>query len=193
MKTKKKTVFYGAATALVTPFCNGEIDYAALAKLIDMQIESGIGALVIGGTTGEAATLSDDERVELYKFCAEHISGRAKLILGTGTNDTRAALRHTKLAERLKADAALLVTPYYNKGTEGYEAYYEKEFSYRTFLTVGEEETLTQNVVHPHFGESVSAKAVYQYFLDNDASYEYDFASDKILQAVLGTAPAVTE
>lgn len=118
MKTKKKTVFYGAATALVTPFCNGEIDYAALAKLIDMQIESGIGALVIGGTTGEAATLSDDERVELYKFCCEHISGRAKLILGTGTNDTRAALRHTKLAERLKADAALLVTPYYNKGTE---------------------------------------------------------------------------
>ena len=80
----------------------------------------------------------------------------------------------------------------YNKGTEGYEAYYEKDFSYRTFLTVGET-TLTQNVVHPHFGEKVSAKAVYQYFLDHDASYEYDFASDKILQAVLGTAPAVTE
>jgi 4-hydroxy-tetrahydrodipicolinate synthase len=118
MKTKKKTVFRGTATALVTPFCNGEIDFTALARLIDIQIQSGITALVIGGTTGEAATLSDGERYDLYKFCAECIRGRAKMILGTGTNDTRAALRHTKLAESLKADAALLVTPYYNKGTE---------------------------------------------------------------------------
>ncbi|MBO5783956.1 MAG: hypothetical protein J6R33_03195, partial [Clostridia bacterium] len=81
----------------------------------------------------------------------------------------------------------------YNKGTEGYEAYYEKDFSYRTFLTVDEETPLTQDVWHPIFEGSVSAKEVYQHFLDNDASYEYDFASDKILQAVLGTAPAVTE
>ena len=115
---KKKTVFMGTATALVTPFHDGEIDFAALARLIDIQIESGIGALVIGGTTGEAATLSDSERYELYRFSTECIRGRAKVILGTGTNDTRAALRHTKFAESLKADGALLVTPYYNKGTE---------------------------------------------------------------------------
>ena len=126
MKTKKKTVFRGTATALVTPFCNGEIDFTALARLIDIQIQSGITALVIGGTTGEAATLSDGERYDLYKFCAECIRGRAKMILGTGTNDTRVAIQHTKEAERLGADGALVVTPYYNKGTaSGLAAHYE--------------------------------------------------------------------
>ena len=115
---KKKTIFKGAATALVTPMRDGEIDYAALGRLIDMQIESGISALVIGGTTGEAATLSDSERYEMYTFAKAKISGRAKLILGTGTNDTRVAVKHTKFAETLGCDGALLVTPYYNKGTE---------------------------------------------------------------------------
>ena len=115
---KKKTVFVGVATALVTPFRDGAIDYGALSALIDMQIDAGIEALVVGGTTGEAATLSDAERYSLYKFCRECIRGRCKLIAGTGTNDTRVAIQHTVEAEECGADAALLVTPYYNKGTE---------------------------------------------------------------------------
>lgn len=115
---KKKTIFKGAATALVTPFSDGKIDYTALDALIDMQIAAGISALVIGGTTGEAATLSDSERYEMYTFAKAKIAGRTKLILGTGTNDTRVALKHTRFAEKLGCDGALLVTPYYNKGTE---------------------------------------------------------------------------
>jgi 4-hydroxy-tetrahydrodipicolinate synthase len=121
----KNIVFKGAATALVTPFINGEIDYTALARLIDWQIESGIDALVIGGTTAEAATLSDEERYRLYDFSVGHIDGRCPVILGTGTNDTRVAIKHTKYAERVGCDGALLVTPYYNKGTEvGIEKHY---------------------------------------------------------------------
>ena len=115
---KKKTIFCGAATALVTPMRDGKIDYASLGNLIDMQAEAGVSALVIGGTTGEAATLSDSERYEMYTYSKAKLAGRAKLIFGTGTNDTRVALKHTKFAEKLGCDGALLVTPYYNKGTE---------------------------------------------------------------------------
>ena len=115
---KKERIFKGAATALITPFECGEIDYSALGRIIDMQIEGGIDALVIGGTTGEAATLTDDERYRLFAFSKEHIAGRAKLILGTGTNDTRVALAHTKEANKIGCDGILVVTPYYNKGTD---------------------------------------------------------------------------
>lgn len=123
----KKLIFKGAATALITPFIDGEIDYPALSALIDFQIAGGIDALVIGGTTAEAATLSDEERYRLYTFAKGKIAGRTKLILGTGTNDTRMALGHTKFAEKLGCDGVLLVTPYYNKGTEsGIEKHYLK-------------------------------------------------------------------
>ncbi len=122
---KKKCVFSGVGTALITPFREGEIDYAALGRLIEHQISEGADAIVIGGTTGEAATLSDEERYRLYDFSAERIGGRVKLVFGTGTNDTRAAIRHTKYAERVGCDGVLLVTPYYNKGTEyGIEKHY---------------------------------------------------------------------
>ena len=122
---KKKEIFCGAATALITPFCDGEIDFPALGRLIEYQIDGGIDALVVGGTTAEAATLSDDERYKLYTFAKGKIAGRTKLILGTGTNDTRVAIAHTKFAERLGCDGVLLVTPYYNKGTEaGIEKHY---------------------------------------------------------------------
>ena len=114
----KKTIFEGVGTALITPFSGGRIDYPSLSRLIDFQIDSGIGALIIGGTTGEAATLSDSERYELYAFAKEKIGGRCALMLGTGTNDTRVAIKHTQFAEELGCDGALLVTPYYNKGTE---------------------------------------------------------------------------
>lgn len=124
---KKKRIFSGAATALVTPFSDGEIDYKSLSELIEFQIAGGIDALVIGGTTAEAATLSDDERYKLYTFAKGKINGRTKLILGTGTNDTRVALAHTKFAEQLGCNGVLLVTPYYNKGTEeGIEKHYLK-------------------------------------------------------------------
>ncbi len=114
---KKKLLFYGAATALITPFRAGEIDYDAFSRLIDFQIEAGIDALVVGGTTGEAATLSDAERYALFAFSAERVAGRVPLIFGTGTNDTKKAIEHTRAAKRLGADGALVVTPYYNKGT----------------------------------------------------------------------------
>lgn len=116
---EKKRIFRGAGCALITPFKKGEIDYDALGRLIDRQIEAKVDALIIGGTTGEAATLSNKERYELFSFAKERISGRTKLIFGTGTNDTRVALKHTKFAEELGCDGVLLVTPYYNKGTEG--------------------------------------------------------------------------
>lgn len=124
---KKKRIFRGVATALVTPLKDGEIDYGALYRLIEMQIESGVGALVIGGTTGEAATLSDTERYELYSFAKGAIGERVPLILGTGTNDTRVAISHTLFAKSIGADGALVVTPYYNKGTEkGILEHYKK-------------------------------------------------------------------
>jgi 4-hydroxy-tetrahydrodipicolinate synthase len=127
---KKKIIFKGAASALITPFRNGEIDYGALEKIINSQIDGGIDALVIGGTTGEAATLSDSERERLYFFAMEKIDRRVPLILGTGCNDTKKALEHTKLANRVGCDGTLVVTPYYNKGTE--------EGVYRHYLTLAE-------------------------------------------------------
>ena len=122
---KKKEIFRGTATALITPFRDGEIDFDCLGRLIDRQIGEGIDALVIGGTTAEAATLSDKERYRLYEFAKERIEGRTKLIFGTGTNDTRVAIKHSKFAEGVGCDGLLLVTPYYNKGTElGIEKHY---------------------------------------------------------------------
>lgn len=123
----KKEIFKGVGTALVTPFKGGRIDYQALELLIGRQIEGGVNALIIGGTTGEAATLSDRERYSLYSFCKSLVGERVKLILGTGTNDTRLAVKHTAFASRLGCDGVLVVTPYYNKGTrEGVIRHYQK-------------------------------------------------------------------
>ena len=124
---KKTEIFRGVATALITPFKDGKIDYDALVGLIERQINAGIDALVIGGTTAEAATLSDTERYELFNKAKELIDGRCKLIFGTGTNDTRVAIKHTEYASRLGCDAVLVVTPYYNKGTnDGITKHYEE-------------------------------------------------------------------
>lgn len=127
MKTKK-TIFKGVGTALITPFKDGEIDYLALEKIIETQISEGVNALIIGGTTGEAATLTDSERYSLFEFCKDRCQDRTKLVFGTGTNDTRAAVRHTKKAKEIGCDGVLLVTPYYNKGTE--------EGVYRHYMTI---------------------------------------------------------
>ena len=115
---KKRVIFKGVGTALATPFHNNEIDYPALFRLIDRQIAAGVQALIIGGTTGEIATLDDAERERLYTESAAHIDGRCRLIFGAGTNDTRKAMAHARLAARIGCDGILAVTPYYNKGTK---------------------------------------------------------------------------
>ena len=111
-------VFRGAATALITPLNESGIDYQRFGALIDWQIEKGIDALVIAGTTGEGATLSDEEHRALLAFAAERIAGRVPMIAGTGSNDTAYAISLTKYACEVGADAMLVVTPYYNKATQ---------------------------------------------------------------------------
>lgn len=133
---KKNIPFSGTGTALITPFRDGEVDYPALERLIERQIEAKIPALIIGGTTGEAATLSDEERYGVYRFAIERASGRTKIILGAGTNDTRVAIRHTEAAELLGADGILVVTPYYNKGTERGTAEHYRAIARATSLPV---------------------------------------------------------
>ncbi len=114
----KKRVFEGAATALVTPLTDNGIDYEAFGKLIDWQIEKGIGALVICGTTGEASTLNDEEHIGAIAYAAKRINKRVPLIAGTGSNDTPHAIKLAVLAEKAGADALLVVTPYYNKTSQ---------------------------------------------------------------------------
>ncbi len=114
----KEMIFFGSATALVTPFKNGEIDYCALENLIEYQIKNGTDALVILGTTGEAPTISEGEREKIIKFSKDKVNGRVPLIVGTGTNSTETTIRYSKNAHSLGANAILCVTPYYNKPTE---------------------------------------------------------------------------
>lgn len=114
----KKAIFHGAATALVTPFNNGEIDMDCMNQLIDRQHEGGISALVIGGTTGEGAVLSANEKIRLYNESIDYCAGRMKMICGIGHNNTREALTLAKHAELAGADAVMLSTPYYNKATQ---------------------------------------------------------------------------
>lgn len=114
----KEIIYKGAATALVTPFgADGGVDYKAFASLIDFQINGGIDALVICGTTGEGSTLTDEEHKECIRFAVEYIAGRVPVIAGTGSNDTDYANDLSKYACEVGADALLLVTPYYNKAT----------------------------------------------------------------------------
>ena len=111
-------IFRGAATALITPLNESGVDYKRFGALIDWQIEKGIDALVIAGTTGEGATLSDEEHRAVLAFAAERIAGRVPMIAGTGSNDTAYAVSLTKYACEAGADAMLVVTPYYNKATQ---------------------------------------------------------------------------
>ena len=115
---KKQTIFTGAATAIITPITPDGIDYEAFGRLIDWQIESGIDALVVAGTTGEGSCLTDDEHREVIRYSVERAAGRVPIIAGTGSNDTDYAIQLTKCACEVGADAALVVTPYYNKATQ---------------------------------------------------------------------------
>ena len=115
----KKTLFTGMATAIVTPMKNdGSIDYEAMGRFVDFQIENGINALVVMGTTGENATLEPEEQKEVIAFTVKKTAGRVPVIAGTGTNNTAHVLENTKNACEVGVDGILVVTPYYNKATQ---------------------------------------------------------------------------
>ena len=115
---RTNSIFRGAATALITPMTETGVDYPALEKLINWQIDEGIDALVICGTTGESSTLTDEEHREVLRFSMEVAAGRVPMIAGTGSNDTAYAIDLTKYACELGYDGMLVVTPYYNKTTQ---------------------------------------------------------------------------
>lgn len=114
----KKTIFTGAATAIVTPMDENGVNYQEFERLIEWQIERGIDAIVSVGTTGEGSTLTDEEHKQAIKFCVDVVNKRVPVIAGTGSNDTAYAIELSKYAEEVGADALLLVTPYYNKATQ---------------------------------------------------------------------------
>ena len=115
---RNKPVFRGVATALITPMTEEGIDFEAFGRVIDWQIEQGINALVIAGTTGEGSTLTDEEHKKAIRFSVKRIAGRVPVIAATGSNDTQYALELSKCACGDGADALLVVTPYYNKATQ---------------------------------------------------------------------------
>ena len=114
----KKTVFEGMATAIVTPMTRDGIDYDALGRFIEFQIENGINAIVVMGTTGENATIEYVDQKEVIRYTVEKVAKRVPVIAGTGTNNTEHVLHNTKNACEVGADAILVVTPYYNKATQ---------------------------------------------------------------------------
>jgi len=111
-------MFHGTMTALVTPFKDGRIDEDAFRMHLDRQIDGGVDAVVPAGTTGEAATLSFEEHKHLIRMAVEHVAGRVPVIAGTGSNNTAESIELTRAARKLGADAALLISPYYNKPTQ---------------------------------------------------------------------------
>lgn len=118
MSKLKPSVFTGVATAMITPFRGGGIDYESLSALIEFQIANEADALVIAGTTGEASTLTDEEYRDLIRFAVEKTDGRVPVIAGSGSNCTEKACRLSRIASDAGADACLVVTPYYNKATQ---------------------------------------------------------------------------
>ena len=115
----KNTIFTGTGTAIITPFnADGSINYDELGRIIDDQIANSIDAIIICGTTGESATMTDEEHIECIRYAVKHINGRIPVIAGAGSNDTRYAVELSKKAEEAGADALLLITPYYNKTTQ---------------------------------------------------------------------------
>ena len=114
----KTPIFEGIATALITPITESGIDYEAFGRLIDWQIDEGVNALVICGTTGESSTLTDEEHREAIAYAVKRAAHRVPIIAGTGSNDTAYALSLTEFSGKAGADGVLVVTPYYNKATQ---------------------------------------------------------------------------
>lgn len=121
----RKPLFTGTCTALVTPFLNGQVNYPMMEMLLRRQMDAGINAVVICGTTGESATLTDEEKIELFRRCKEYVGDQMLIIAGTGSNSTAHAAQLSVDAQKAGADALLVVSPYYNKATqEGLTAHY---------------------------------------------------------------------
>ncbi len=114
----KKVIFTGIATALITPFKEGKVDFESMGRMIDWQIEEGIDALLVCGTTGECSTMPDAEHRTVIEFAVKKVDGRVPLIAGSGSNDTAYSISLTRFAGEAGADASLSVTPYYNKTTQ---------------------------------------------------------------------------
>lgn len=119
--------FRGSGIAIVTPFREGEVDYEALERLIEFQLENGTKCIVALGTTGEPATLNQTEKDAVAQFTVRQVAGRAHVMIGSGSNSTQATVEASKRMEQNGADSLLVVTPYYNKATQGgLEAHYTK-------------------------------------------------------------------
>lgn len=114
----KKEIFKGAGTAISTPFEGGEVNYKAYDRLLDYQLDNDIDAIIVCGTTGESATMDSDEKKRLIEHTLEKVDGRAKVIAGTGGNNTKEAIAMSKFADSIGVDGLLVVTPYYNKATQ---------------------------------------------------------------------------
>ena len=111
-------IFKGSGVAIVTPFNDNGVDFNKLGELLDWHVENGTDAIIICGTTGEAPTMSDDEKKAAYKFTVDKIAGRIPVIAGTGSNDTHHSIELSKYAESVGCNGVLCVTPYYNKTTQ---------------------------------------------------------------------------
>ena len=114
----KKVIFKGCGTAIITPFTDNGVNYDEFGKIIENQIKNHVDAIIVCGTTGEASTMTFEEKKETIKFAVETVNKRIPVIAGTGGNCTKSAIEMTKLAESLGVDGALVVTPYYNKTTQ---------------------------------------------------------------------------
>lgn len=114
----RSPLFTGSGVAIVTPFTADTVDLTALGRLLDFQLSHGTDAVIVCGTTGEAATMSYRERMRTIEFCVEHVDGRVPVIAGSGSNSTETALTLSRDAERAGADGLLVVTPYYNKASQ---------------------------------------------------------------------------
>ena len=114
----KKEIFKGVGTAIATPFTENDVNYEEFGKLLEDQINAGVAAVIVCGTTGESATMSDEEKKNLIKYAIQKNDNRVKMIVGTGSNNTMSAIKMSQFAEQAGADGLLLVTPYYNKTTQ---------------------------------------------------------------------------
>lgn len=137
----KNLIFDGIATALITPFSGGRIDFPSFGRLIDLQIESGVDALVVSGTTGESPCLTEREKLSLFEFSVARASGRVPVIAGVGCSDTRRTAEAGRAACELGCDALLVVTPYYNRPTP--DGLYDH---YRTVASVASKPIIAYNV-----------------------------------------------
>lgn len=113
----KKPLFTGVCTALITPFLDGKVNFPMMEQLLKRQIEAGVTAVVIAGTTGESPTLSDEEKITLFRRCKQYVGDQCLIIAGTGSNNTAHSIHLSIAAEKAGADALLVVSPYYNKAT----------------------------------------------------------------------------